>query len=89
MCRVAASRLFAIGSGCFLDTNEQIEHIFDKWLSLWAQLNKIESRKFRRSELPASRVGGCNVCSKARSVAATYGAGLMMVDKQLARSVAD
>jgi len=31
--------------GVYFDTNEQIEQIFDKRLTLWVQLNEIESRK--------------------------------------------
>jgi hypothetical protein len=49
----------------------------------FGQLNKMESRKIRRSRFRAARVRGCSVCSKARWVAATYGA----TDERLARSI--
>lgn len=88
MCRITASRLSAIGSGCFLDPNEQIEQIFDKWLSLWARLNEMGNRKSHYSGLRAARVGGWNVCSKAKIGAATCGASVVMLDEQLAESVA-
>lgn len=70
--------------GVSSDTNKQIKQIFDEWWGLSAQLNEIESRKSRRSGFRAARVGGCSGCSKARWVAATYGAEPTMTDEQLA-----